>query len=43
VIWLQTSTVFSQGGGNISLSCWNVHGVNDVRQTEIRTCTRGVQ
>jgi len=31
----QTPTVFFLGGGTIFLSFLNVHGVNDVRQTEI--------
>ena len=34
VIWLQTPTVFWLGGGTIS-QLLNIHGVNDVRQTEI--------
>jgi len=34
---LQTPTVFWLGGGTISLNCLNVHGVNDVRQTEMHT------
>jgi len=36
VIWLQTPTVFWLGGGTIS-QLLNIHGVNDVRQTEINT------
>ena len=36
MIWLQTPTVFWLGGGAISLIL-NTHGVNGVRQTEIRT------
>jgi hypothetical protein len=37
VIWLQTPTVFWLGEGTISRSCFNVRGVNEVRQTEIHT------
>ena len=37
VIWLQTPTVYWLGEGTISLSYFNIHGVNDVRQTEIHT------
>ena len=36
--WRETPTVFWLGGGNIS-QLLNVHGVNDVRQTEILTTT----
>jgi hypothetical protein len=36
VIWLWTPTVFWLGGSTIS-QLLNVHGVNDVRQTEINT------
>jgi hypothetical protein len=36
LIWLQTATVFWLGGGTIS-QLLNIHGVNDVRQTEIHT------
>jgi len=34
VIWLQTPTVCWLDGGIISVSCLNVPGVNDVRQTK---------
>jgi len=34
---LQTTIEFWLGGGTISLSSLNIHGVNDVRQTEILT------
>jgi len=34
---LHTPTVFWQGEGTIPFSYLNVHGVNDVRQTEIHT------
>jgi hypothetical protein len=36
VVWFRTSTVFWLGGGTIS-QLLNVHGVHDIRQTEIRT------
>ena len=36
VIWLHTPTVFWLGGGTI-FQLFNVHGVTDVRQTEIHT------
>jgi hypothetical protein len=36
VIWLQTPTVFWLGGGNIS-QLLNIHGFNDVWQTEVHT------
>ena len=35
-IWLQTPPEVLLGGGTISLSL-NVHGVNDIRRTEIHT------
>jgi hypothetical protein len=35
-IWLQIAAVFWLGGGNIS-QLLNVHGVSDVRQTELHT------
>jgi hypothetical protein len=34
VTWLQTPTVFWLGGGTIP-QLLNIHGVNDIRQTEI--------
>jgi hypothetical protein len=34
---LQTTTEFWLGGGIVSLSFLNIHGVNDVKQTEIQT------
>jgi hypothetical protein len=37
VVWLQTPTVFWLGGGTTVSQLLNVHGVNDVRQTEIHT------
>jgi len=37
VIWLQTPTAFWLGGGGTLSPRLNVHGVNDVRQTEIHT------
>jgi len=37
VICLQTPTVFWLGGGTIISQLLNVHGVNDVRQTEIQS------
>ena len=37
MIWLQTPTVFLLGGGTIFFQLLNLHGVNDVRQTEIHT------
>jgi len=36
MVGLQISMVYWQGGGTISL-IQNIHGVNDVRQTEIHT------
>ena len=39
VIWLQSPTIFWLGGRIISLLL-NVHGVNYIRQTEIRTSER---
>jgi hypothetical protein len=36
VIWLQTATVLWRGGG-IICQLLNVHGDNDVKQTEIHT------
>ena len=36
MIWLQTPTVFWLGGGTISPRL-NVHGINDVRQTDMHT------
>jgi hypothetical protein len=37
VIWLQTPTVFGLGGRNHFSQLLKVHGVNDIRQTEIHT------
>jgi hypothetical protein len=37
VIFLQTPAVFWLGGGNYFSQLLSVHGVNDVRQTEIHT------
>ena len=37
VIWSQCPTAFWIGRGIISVSSLNVHGDNDVRQTEIHT------
>ena len=37
MIWLQTPTVFWMSGGTFFSQLLNVHGVNDVRQTEIPT------
>ena len=37
ILWLQTTIEFWLGGGTIFLSSLNIHGVNDVRQTEILT------
>ena len=37
MIWLQIPTVFWLGWSNYFSPLLNVHGVNDVRQTEIHT------
>jgi len=37
VIWLQTATVFLSRWKNHFSVLLNIHGVNDVRQTEIHT------